>query len=291
MTDIVSLLKPNYEFKTNQTNQNNQRYNDVLINLQDYMFTESLIQQIIQISQNQIEKTDKTEKSHKQLQSTKYNNNNALMYVKVNNLQFLLPKQRDTLFWCFYIMKYGDVQYETLDVINVVIEKKLKFECIEKIRENKQIIKTYKYATLSHLENQLANEKNIDLPTFLTLCLLENMNVFYIHNKTWFELLMNDGLDFFMINKMDGKSKYGNGYCCISCTSSNPVMNQELQTYKNTMFQINNIEKPLKALSSYKVSELVEICNQLGLNIINIENGKHKNKGQMYELLVQYFGV
>jgi hypothetical protein len=57
------------------------------------------------------------------------------------------------------------------------------------------------------------------------------------------------------------------------------------------MFQINNIEKPLKALSSYKVSELVEICNQIGLNIINAENGKHKNKGQMYELLVQYFGV
>ena len=303
-----------FEFKTNQTNQNKERYNHVLTNLQDYMFTESLIQQIIQASSSlldkekekenviQIEKkkntiqtknTNNNTTQHGKQQNSNYKNNNAIMYVKINNLDFMLPKQRDTLFWCFYIMKYGDIQYETLDVINVVIEKKLKYECIEKIRENKQIIKTYKYATLTHLENQLANEKNIDLSTFLTLCVLENMNVFYIHNKTWFELRMNDSDNFFILNKMDGKGNgtTKHGYSCLACTTTNPIMNQQLETYKTNMFQITNIEKPLKALSSYKVSELTEICNQLGLNIINVDNGKNKNKAELYELLVQYFGL
>lgn len=307
-----------FEFKTNQTNQNKERYNHVLTDLHDYMFTESLIQQIIHESsslekEKEKEKINETEKRKSKTntnnkatknnncinngtgtQHNSYKNNNAIIHVKLNQLDFNFPKQRDTLFWCFYIMKYGDIQYETLDVINVVIEKKLKYECIEKIRENKQMIKTYKYATMSHLENQLANEKNIDLPTFLTLCVLENMNVFHIHNKTWFELRMNDGDQFFILNKMDrtGTTKHGmHGYSCIACTTTNPITNQQLQTYKSNMFQITNIEKPLKALSSYKVSELIEICNQLGLNIVNLENGKNKNKAELYELLVQYFGL
>lgn len=296
MSDIFLLA--NNDFKTNQSNQNNQRYNDVLINLQDYMFTDLFIEKIIKISQDEKEK--ETIERKKEVYNNRqinvntndkkiYKNNNTIIHVKVNNLSFLLPKQKDTLFWCFYIMKYGDVEYEILDEINVVIEKKLKYECIEKVRQNKQLIKTYKYATMSHIENQLANEKNIDLQTFLILCVLENMNVLYIHNKTWFELRMNDSDNFFIINKLDGHTKHG--YCCMSCKSSDPQMNAEMQNYKNTMFQIDNIEKPLKGLSSYKVSELVEICNKLGLNVINQENGKHKNKGQMYELLVQYFGL
>lgn len=300
MSHVVS--HNNNEFKTNQANENNQRYNDVLTNLQDYMFTDSLIEKMIDLSLYS-HNSEHTQKNHNNHNNNHHHNNNHthqqqpskknIAHIKVNNLYFLLPKQKDSLFWCFYIMKYGDVQYELLDEINVVIEKKLKYECIEKVRQNKQLLRTYKYATLSHIENQLANEKNIDLPTFLSLCVLENMNVFYIHNKTRFELQMNDSDDFFMLNKLDGnngKTKQ-HGYGCISCKSTEPKITQELEYYKTTLFQIHNIEKPLKALSSYKVSELVEMCNKLGLNVINLENGKHKSKGQMYELLVQYFGV
>lgn len=39
-------------------------------------------------------------------------------------------------------------------------------------------IKLYKFASISNIENQLVNENIIDLKTFLTLCPLENINVF-----------------------------------------------------------------------------------------------------------------
>jgi hypothetical protein len=73
-----------------------------------------------------------------------------------------------------------------LDNINIVFEKKLKIDYVEKIRKEKQIVKLYKFATLTHLENQLANEEKIDLNTFFTLCAIENINVLYVCKKTYF---------------------------------------------------------------------------------------------------------
>jgi hypothetical protein len=89
------------------------------------------------------------------------------------------PKQKDPLFWSFYIMVHGDLAYELIQPINLVSEKKIKIEYIEKIRLNKALLKQHKYATLSHIENQLLNEQRIDIKTFFSLCVLEKMNVFF----------------------------------------------------------------------------------------------------------------
>ena len=40
-------------------------------------------------------------------------------------------------------------------------------------------------------QNKLANETKIDLKTFLSLCVIENVNIFYVNKKTYFEHLMN----------------------------------------------------------------------------------------------------
>ena len=42
-----------------------------------------------------------------------------------------IPIEKDTLFWCFYIMKHGDLQYEMLDNKNIVVEKRNKIEYID----------------------------------------------------------------------------------------------------------------------------------------------------------------
>ena len=138
------------------------KYNDVINKLQDYMLNEttiknSLSNKIDNILENILE-------------------NNCL--VKPNKIfeknikeriTTFSPKQKDSLFWCFYILKYGEQNYEMLENINIVLEKRLKIEYVEKIRKEKQIVKSHKFATLTHLENQLANEEKIDLPTFFTL--------------------------------------------------------------------------------------------------------------------------
>ena len=55
------------------------------------------------------------------------------------------------------------------------------------------------------------------------------------------------------------------------------------------MFKIENIEKPLNALSAYKVCELVDFCSKLDISIVNEKTNKKKTKNELYESLIQYF--
>ena len=173
-------------------------------------------------------------------------------------------------------MKHGDTSYEMLKHRNFIIEKKLKFEFIEQIRSDKQLIKTYKIATLTHLENNLANEERVDVKTFLNLCIIENLNVIYINKKTYFKLLMNDTNSIHVIHCLDN---YKFGY--EQKTISDDITSK--------LFLLDSIDKPIKAISAYKVQELVDICNTLSIETTCKESGKTKSKKDLYELLIQYF--
>ena len=238
------------------------KYNDVINQLQYYMLDEQLIKKSLD---NRLE-------------------NNLTKPIKIfeknikERMNIFSPKQKDTLFWCFYILKYGEQTYEMLENINIVLEKKLKIDYVEKIRKEKQIVKSYKFATLTHLENQLANEEKIDLNTFFTLCVIENINVLYVCKKTYFELLMNDD-KVHIIHRLDNYSKYG----------YEGIEQPKLELYRSTLFKVDCVEKPVKSISSYKVSELVEFCTKLGIDICVKDTNKNKSKKDLYESLIQYF--
>ena len=182
------------------------------------------------------------------------------------------------LFWCFYVMKNGDFSYEILNNRNFILEKKIKFEYIDKIRNEKQLIKSYKISTLTHIENELANESKIDISTFLSLCIIENINVIYVHKKTYYELLMNDTNILYIIYSLDNY-KFG----------VKLDINNDSEKIKNTLYKIENIDKPIKSITYYKISDLITICNKLSITTLNESTNKNKNKKELYESLIQYF--
>jgi hypothetical protein len=245
-------------------NNNDTNYNDVLKNLQDYMLNDSLVKRMIESTNNSSNKNNILEKP------------NILKKEK----EYFIPKQKDTLFWCFYIMKNGIDKYEELNEtgISVVTEKQLKIGFVEKLRKEKQLIKIYKFASNTHIENQLVNENKIDISTFLTLCVLENLNIIYLKKKTYYELLMNDNNEIHVVNFTD----YGKFGYKLS-------LNNDVNNIRTTLFKIDNIEKPVKALSAYKLSELLEFCSKLDITIVNEKTNKKKNKNELYESLIQYF--
>ena len=69
-----------------------------------------------------------------------YNKNINKNYKKST---VFVPNEKDKLFWCFYIIKYGIIAYEMVENKNIVFEKKIKIEYVKKIRQNKKIIKQY----------------------------------------------------------------------------------------------------------------------------------------------------
>ena len=93
---------------------------------------------------------------------------------------------------------------------------------------------------------------------------------------------MNDTNNVYIVKEVPAQSKYTfkYGFELVNKESTNSI--------KETLYKIENINKPIKAESAYKVQDLIDICSKLGIEI-NIETGKKKTKKELYELIIQYF--
>lgn len=271
-------------------NKDNQEYNDVINTLQDYMLTSSnIIKMIEHVLLPSIKKNiytpppqppptnnickKKVESSHRNLPANYYEETHVTLTPTQSTVKkhFFIPNQKDSLFWCFYYMKYNTVP----NTINVVVEKNIKIEYVVKLRNIKDTLKKHKLPPLIDIENQLTNEKTINLSTFFALCVLENMNILYATSKTYFEMVLNENENTHVIVFNHFKYEYhGNETSTIN-------------DLKNKLLKIQNINKPLNAVSYYKGNELVDICSKLGIDIIDPNTQKQKLKNNLYELIVQ----
>jgi hypothetical protein len=188
------------------------------------------------------------------------------------------PKQKDSLFWCFYILKNGFSNFE-MEINNqhFVIEKNEKFKYIEILRKSKDILKIHKIKPLTQLEDDLANKTNISIKTFFALCILENINVLLVDKRKVYELLCINVDDAHPVNVIH---KYYNDYSIELDTT-----NEMIQNYKETYYKMGNFDTGLKGIGSYKSDELIDLCTKLNINIFK-EGKKKLTKKDIYELLV-----
>ena len=177
------------------------------------------------------------------------------------NKDIFFPKEQDSLFWCYYIISSGESNYEMINVKNSLVAKQFKINYINKIRTNKQLVKTYKFDTITNIESNLAHDNNINIKTVMTLCVIDKINLIFVSKNTYYELLMNDSEEIYIIRELGNYSrKYG-----FEIGNSNLL--EEIRT---TLYKIEILDKPIKSLSSYKVKDLTDICNKLAIEIKNI---------------------
>jgi hypothetical protein len=243
-------------------------YNHVFDELQNYILNDENIQKSLKMKITN--SNSKNEKPSNIIKSI----------IKKSDL--FIPNQQDSLFWCFYIMKNGEISYETLNNKNSLVAKQIKIDLVSTIRKNKDTLKIYKFDTKTNIENNLANDNNINSKTFLSLCAIENINVIYISKKTYYELLMNDTNIIYILHELPD-SKYHNKYGFELATEDS------INKIKSSLYKLDSVDKPIKAASSYKVSDLIEICNKLAIETNNKETGKNKSKKDLYESIIQYF--
>jgi hypothetical protein len=246
---------------------------NLISDLQDFMFNEENIKSYLSIrNEYNSEKQNKVTENNNKKQNIKPLEKKQTMYF---------PGQQDSLFWCYYIIANGDVKYEMLQNKNFLLAKQMKIDLVDKIRKNKHIVKMYKFDTLSGIESNLANDTTINAKTFCTLCAIENINIIYIKKNTYFELLMNDTNIIYIVKEVEGQSKYVSKYGFEIATK------EMLKTIDNSLYKIENINKPIKCETAYKVQELIDICSKLGIELNN--ESKKKTKKELYELIIQYF--
>jgi len=223
-----------------------------------------------------------------------------------NDKDLYIPKQEDTLFWCFYIIVNGETIYES-NFFNAninfcssfsknsktgLIAKQLKIDFIEKMRKNKLVIKKYKFDTLTNIENNLLNDNKITYKTFLSLCLIENINIIYVSKKFYIDLFLYENQN---QNQTQEQHESPKTYIIQEISRENYgyklATEESIDKIRNTLYKIelDAINKPIKAISAYKLNELVHICKKLDIEIMNKETNKQFIKNDIYQLVVAYF--
>jgi len=268
--------------------------NDIINSIQDYMFTSKnlirftkhMIQNpgrhnlIIKSCFNNTNNTNKqiTNNTNKQIINNTNNTNKQITNNKLLNEKYI-PKQKDSLFWCFYILKYGFSNYE-MEINNqyFVVEKTQKFKYIELLRKNKDIIKIHKIKPFTELEDDLANKDKISIKTFFALCILENINILLIDKRKLYELVCIDIDEQNPVHIIHRNSQTFEHHIELN------VMTEKINHYKDTYYKMNGFGESLKSMGSYKMEELLDLSNKL--NITVKETNKKLTKKDIYELLI-----
>jgi len=171
-------------------------------------------------------------------------------------------------------------EYEMLHNRMLVTEKNAKIKYIDVLRNNKAVIKAAKLGQICTMESALLNERAIDIKTFMALCYAEGISCIYLSNHCYYEINVDEGdvEDVHVITKKKHanitKEKYGHTVC------------KNINTIRSSYMKIDNIVKPLKAISGYKLEELNTFCKTL-----NIPVAEKARKKDVYESLVQFFSL
>jgi hypothetical protein len=286
----------------------NTNKSSIIVDLKDYMFTsknmnkftkhmtqivsepKSSTKNIEQINKEQInkeqinkEQINKEQINKEQINKEQINKNVVFQTNYKNKIETMYkPKQKDSLFWCFYILKNGFFNYE-MEINNqyFVVEKKEKFKYIELLRKNKDILKIHKIKPLTELEDDLANKDKISIKTFFALCIFENINILLVNNRKINELLCSDIEPINIVHRNNKTYEHS-----IELDPTNEI----IQKYRDTYYKMSSFEGTLKGIGSYKLEELIELCIKLNINIEALkveEKGKQKmTKKDIYNLLV-----
>jgi hypothetical protein len=196
---------------------------------------------------------------------------------------FFIPKGGDTLFWCYYVIEQGEVSYEMLNSKNIVTEKQYKIELIQKIRDNKSIVKTYKLDTLNNIENNLANEPRIHIKTVMSLFAIDKKNILFVKKQTYASLILNDTDEVYVIQEMNTGNKYVQTY------GYKIIDKARYEEEITKLYKMESLDKPIKSISSYKLQDLLNICEKLNISIVHENTEKKKTKHELYEDILQYF--
>ena len=233
----------------------------MLKQLDKYSFNKQNIQNLLSSEYFEEEKKDNKKKC--------VTNNNKKKVV-----DFYIPSEKDSLFWCWFIFKSGFSDYEINKEFFFSIEKENKIEFINKIRNNKKMLKHMK-VRVSEMEGHLANDSILDINYLEPMLVIEKYNFIYMNDKIYYENITYPGNPTCIVKYFNDVDKYG------------LLLDEKiLFDYKEKLYVVDNMKKPVKGISNYKANELRDICKKLNIDIMKTPT-KTKTKKELYQLVIE----
>lgn len=237
----------------------NETYNNYIIfnKLKNYIITDKKYNNIL----HQGNSNKKPESKKKE------NKNNFKPYLTY-------PKQYDKLFWCFYIIKNGVDNYKDIDNKHFLIEKEVKLDFVQTIRDNSSLLKDNKIKKIE-TELDIANSRQISINSFHALCLYNHLNVMVLSNNIYYSFISNNESP---MNIIDISTNF------IGCRVD--IDDNLLSDLLKNKICVENPDRPLRSVTFYKLSDLHEYCKKLGINY-QYSSGKSKKKQEIYDEIKQ----
>ena len=135
------------------------------------------------------------------------------------------------------------------------------------------------------IENDLLNEKKISYDTFNILCNVYCLNIFYVKNRIYSKI--NKELDISYDCENEEKEDNVKIYILydnekeIKITLNNQYNSENYKHMIKNLIEVDNINKPLKNISYYKLKDLQDFSNKLNISITN--DTKKKTKKELYD--------
>ena len=188
---------------------------------------------------------------------------------KNDNPENILSQQTDKLFWCFFIILNGEHDFEIDHSFKR--EKDIKIQTIEQLRPIKSELKAFKLR-LNEIEDELLNCKKITIKSLIAFTLLHKINIIYVWNRKYFEII-NDSEKKINVIINDG----------VNDSIFSDVTDEKINYYRNNYWLIENVDKPIKAMTGYSKEELFTIINKLEIKDITMK----MTKKVMYEKILE----
>lgn len=190
-------------------------------------------------------------------------------------------KEKDKLFWMLYIFENSFQAYTMLSKNKYSFEMKIKTELASLIKKNKKKLKQYKIKVCD-LESDLLYSKSIDITTFFVILMLKNINLMYYNENLIYQWKEYGNESTFILSHDTKNDIYKN--------EDKALVDEYFNKLKESRLEVDNLKKPIKAISAYKLGGVKDICQQL--NIKTMKNSvKSFTKKELYEKIVQKLSI
>ena len=242
----------------------------ILLDLNPYMYTTNI---------KLPEKSEITEKEHPSLTIDTIKSINDKKTLKVI-VDLITPKQKDSLFWCLYIIAHGYNDFQQITRNHSIKKLEIQKQVIDLIQKDKSIMKKtnikYTNVAIQELTSDLISiTKEINYSVAMSLCVLYNINLFIIDKKKGVYIKFISNIDIELPSYAIFREEY-NTYS-VDIEALTPIKILDLEK----MICLESYLTPLKTISNYKVTELMEKARQLNL----LEDDKKYKKQELYELI------
>jgi hypothetical protein len=171
------------------------------------------------------------------------------------------PKQIDSLFWSAYVIHKGEAEYTMIGsrYKNTEIEEKQKM--IDFMKTHPDTIKSsFKLSAVKMKEimSELMMDTKTSWPAFLVMTVYYKINAIVCYKQTFLEFKVKGAENTHLFHRSEA------GHVTVDLT---PLEESDVQQIYDTRVNLGqNPEKPLKAASSYKMEDLEELADKIGVD-------------------------